>query len=229
MAGKSSSKRVLNPFEALGALDDVLGGIPGAFTDSIKKDLIGKKTVDTAAKQVVGHGLAEKSHEKPVAKGGPVKMEAGKPVHLGKKEANGHEKPSAEKKLHIRAGNEYHGDMARISERAVSREQQEHAQQLKEIRAEIARFMSSLSTVLKNEYKEIAVDQAPASPGRYHTNFLEWVLINIRTARQKVEDGGAWLAAVQSRKGQKGYKHRAKHEGTKFTQNMDRNVATSVG
>lgn len=227
MAGKSS-KRSLNPFEALGSLDNVLGGIPGAFVDSIKGE--SKQTLKTAAQQVVGHAInsSERSHEKPT-KSGPVKMEAGKAIQLGKKESSSHERPSAEKKLHIRAAIDYHGEMARLGERSVNRESRENEQKYQQILDELQRLVKSASMVIQNEYKDVVVATAPKSPGKYHTNFLDWMLSVIRSARQKVEDSGAWLAATRSKRGGKGYKARAKNEGTKFTQNMDRNVATSTG
>ena len=77
--------------------------------------------------------------------------------------------------------------------------------------------------------KEVAVEQHAVTPGKYHKSFFSWLLSIIRNARMKVEDSGAWLAAMHSKKKSREYGAMAKKHGTTFTLNNERNVATQVG
>ncbi|HLD02068.1 MAG TPA: DUF5660 family protein, partial [Patescibacteria group bacterium] len=60
-------------------------------------------------------------------------------------------------------------------------------------------------------------------------NFFEWMLSVIRIARMKVEDSGAWMAALSSKKKGKGYWQMFKKHGTTFGMSHERNVSTQTG
>ena len=53
------------------------------------------------------------------------------------------------------------------------------------------------------EFANVNVDQAPTQAGEYHINFFDWLLLTIRTAREKVENSGAWLATAKGKSGKK--------------------------
>lgn len=133
-----------------------------------------------------------------------------------------------EEKAHIEPGIDYSREIVHVGEQAVNRENKELEEQLREIMAEIKK-LADTSKELQMQFKEVAVEQHAVKPGKYHKNFFEWLLSVIRAARMKVEDSGAWLAAMHSKKKSREYGSMAKKHGTTFTLSNERNVATQVG
>lgn len=133
-----------------------------------------------------------------------------------------------EEKKEVEAGIDYFREIIHVEEKAISRENQEIEMQLKEIMAEIKKLADS-SKELQMQFKTVAVEQYAVKPGKYHKTFFSWLLSVIRAARTKVEDSGAWLAAMQSKKKSREYWASAKKQGTSFTLNNERTVATQVG
>jgi hypothetical protein len=133
-----------------------------------------------------------------------------------------------EKPKTIEAGIDYTRDIIHVSEKAIKCEDRELEMQLREIMAEIKKLADS-SKELQMQFKEVAVEQYVVTPGKYHKNFFSWLLSVIRSARMKVEDSGAWLQAMHSKKKSREYGAMAKKQGTSFTLNNERTVATQVG
>lgn len=123
----------------------------------------------------------------------------------------------------------YSREIGHAAEMTVGRESQEIEAQLREIMAEIKK-LADTSKELQMQFKEVAIEQHVAKPGKYHKNFFSWLLSIIKSARMKVEDSEAWLAAMQSKKKSRGYWQMAnKGANTSFTLSNERNVATQVG
>lgn len=99
---------------------------------------------------------------------------------------------------------------------------------LTEIKKEIKRFDEATRN-LERETASIIVEEVPPNPGVYHINFYEWLLGLLKNIRKNVESAGAWLSAVQSKKIKKGYWARFKKQGTSFSLNSERTVATQTG
>lgn len=125
-------------------------------------------------------------------------------------------------------GIDYSREIVHVAERAVNRENQEIEAQLRELMQEIKKLADS-SKELQMQFREVAVEQHAVKPGKYHKNFFSWLLSVIRAARMKVEDSGAWLSAMHSKKKSREYGAMAKKHGTTFTLNNERTVATQVG
>lgn len=210
-AGKARS---VNPFESASSAI-------GFFADGVKQQANAKDFGNDFIQQLLkSTSYAEKSaHDQP--KHGD--MEAGKPLELGKKKNNPEQKPA-----HIRAAYDYAAEITRSSENLSRRESQEIMYRIKEITEELARLVNS-SSILKVEFEEVVMSQPPVSPGKYHINFFSWVLTVIRQARMKVEDSGAWLQTMKSKKGQKQYWNMSKKHGTTFSLSNERTVATQTG
>lgn len=140
------------------------------------------------------------------------------------------EKKSEEKeeKRRIEPGINYLREISHVAERAANRDNQELEMQLREIMAEIKKLVDN-SKELQMQFREVAIEQRVAAPRRYHKSFFSWLLSIIRTARMKVEDSGAWLAAMHSKKKSREYGAMAKKHGTSFSLSNERNVATQVG
>jgi hypothetical protein len=135
----------------------------------------------------------------------------------------------AAKKHDIDPGISYKREMLHYREMAGRREYSEIDRKVQEIVIELQRLISSSDTVIRAEFQEIAVEQTPTEVGKYHINFFEWMLTVIRNARMKVEDSGAWLTAMQSKKGKRNYWAMFKKHGTTFGMSNERSVATQTG
>ena len=131
---------------------------------------------------------------------------------------------------HIRAHIEYHDEIRKSGERASHAETQQLTRQVQEILAELKKLIGS-SKVMEAEFAEIMVMDTPPEVGEYHLNFFDWLLLTIRQAREKVEDSGAWLAAVKGKNSKKGggYWDMFKKHGTSFGMSNERSAATSTG
>lgn len=145
------------------------------------------------------------------------------------------EKPSvqAEKRhSNAEAAINYHGqfrnEIIHSRERASKNELHETQQNIEQIKVELSKLITS-SQVLKLEFAEVAVEQSTSTVGEYHINFFRWMLAVIRTAREKVEDSGAWLGTVKGKGAKRGYWGMFKKHGTTFALSGERAVATQVG
>lgn len=109
--------------------------------------------------------------------------------------------------------------------------QKEHYEikaKIQEIIVELKRIASS-SKELQITFKEVVIEQRIQKPGKYHINFFDWVLTMLQIARMRIEDSGAWLATMKSKKGQKQYWNQFKQHGTSFGLSNERVVATQTG
>lgn len=124
----------------------------------------------------------------------------------------------------------YHQDVLRNRERSSRGEVRDINDKIQQITMELKKLISS-SKILQMDFAEVAVGQTPATVGEYHINFFEWMLIVIKSARQKVEDSGAWLSTVKGKGGKKsnGYWGMFKKHGTSFGLSGERSVATQSG
>lgn len=132
------------------------------------------------------------------------------------------------KPANIRPGIDWFSEINRSSEFVSRRESQEIQYQIKQIVDELKKLINT-STVLKAEFDDVVVQTQVQSPGKYHLNFFTWMLSVIRSARMKVEDSGAWLNVMKSKKKSKQYWNMAKKHGTTFSLSNERVVATQTG
>ncbi|HVZ58784.1 MAG TPA: DUF5660 family protein [Patescibacteria group bacterium] len=157
-----------------------------------------------------------------------VDMKAGEEFMLPKKQAKA-EKPQPEHRPHIEAGIDYHRQVVHNRERMSGRENQELKMQIQQIMDELQRLVASSDKIVQMVYGDVTVATSPTTVGKYHTNFLSWMLTVIVTARQKVEDSGAWLSVAKGKGNRRGYKNMAKQHGTSFSMSNERQVATQTG
>lgn len=123
---------------------------------------------------------------------------------------------------------DYRSEVLHGSERISRSESRELEVKISEILFELKRLVGS-SSILRAEFASISIEDKPANPGKYYTTFLEWLLLEIKKIRSKVEDAGAWLSVMKSKKAQKKYGAMAKKLGTSFTLNNERTPATQTG
>ncbi len=213
---------------------EALRDLGGSFKDSVNHGF-GKDAWDETWKQILGVDISSKSSDHDQT---PPELTVADPFtkkqevfnaskHQGSAETKRHSEKAPQR---IEAAIDHHTDFVRSSERASKQETRELNQRLQDIMAELQRLVSS-SKVLQMEFAGVSVDQAPQDAGEYHLNFFDWLLLTIRTAREKVEDSGAWLATSKKKNGKKGsgYWDMFKKHGTTFGLSNERNVATQTG
>lgn len=155
-------------------------------------------------------------------------MKHGEEITLNKRGKK--EKRSAEQRLPERRmpAIDYHAEILYGSERLSKRESRQLEQRIQEIMDELNRLVSS-SQKLGMQFAEVGVAAVPTGAGKYHLHFFEWMLGIVRGARMKIEDGGAWLNVLSSKKAGRKYGAMAKKHGTSFTLSNERTAATQTG
>lgn len=157
-----------------------------------------------------------------------VEMKPGQEFTLTPKSKESN-KNKSERKEAIAPAINYHEQIVRSSEQSNKKEIREIQLQIQQIMDELKRLVDSSHKIMQVQYAEISVQKAPATVGKYHLNFFSWMLSVITDARRRVEDSGAWLAAMRSKKGKKDYWSMFKKHGTSFGLSNERVVATQTG
>jgi len=171
---------------------------------------------------------AEKSPKRPKEKGVIFEIKSQLVDGLFDDEGSSSKQENKNEKSNIEAAIDYHAEIAKSGERSSRRESSEISGKIQELMAELKKLAQSTKE-LQREFGHVTVESAPAKPGTYHLNFFEWMIIMLKQARQKVEDSNSWLSTVSGKSKKLGYWGSAKKFGTSFTQNNERNVATSTG
>jgi len=115
------------------------------------------------------------------------------------------------------------------AEKFVAKKQQSEVKvQIQELLVELKKITKT-SKELEVEFKDIAVEVMPVNPGKFHLNFFEWVLAQVRRARMRIEDSAHWVKTIRSKKSQRQYWSLFKKHGTSFGLSGERIVATQTG
>jgi hypothetical protein len=190
---------------------EAIQSISSDVKNTIVKDL-GKDSLDTFWAQVVGAETNKKHTSGDLKEGQEVDLK------------------NAQKEVsqHIEAAYNYRSEIIHGERRIHTQDSQETQVKIQEVMIEIKKLIDS-SKELQVQFKSITVEQAPQNAGKYHLNFVEWLLQNVREIRMQIEDSGAWMAAFKSKKNKRGYWNMFKKHGTSFGLSNERSVATQVG
>lgn len=109
-------------------------------------------------------------------------------------------KKAQEKPIQSEAPMNYFREISEVGKNTIYKEQQAIRQDVQAIIYELQRLASTSKQLQKDVALAVGPNGAPASVGKYHANFFEWMLVVVRDARKKVESAGAWLQAVKSKK-----------------------------
>lgn len=221
------TRRIANPIEtATGAGGDFIANEASKATGEIKKQFDGVHE-DFFAQLL---GINYNGEQGPRKQSLSGDMRAGEEITLSAIKIESGVKQVREnlRRPDILPGINYRQEILQNSERLSRRESHELDQKIKEITEELKRLVDS-SSLLSMQFAEVSVEQAPTSAGKYHLNFFEWLLIEIRNIRMKLEDSGSWLSVMKSKKSQKKYGSMAKKHGTSFTLSGERSTATQTG
>ncbi len=109
-----------------------------------------------------------------------------------------------------------------------SAKEEQTKREIEGLKEELKKLASELGEVAHDV--QVAALQETAHPGTYHLSFFEHLKSLIKTLREKLSDSGTWLQTATSRNSKKkGYWGMAKSQGTSFTQNNERTLATQSG
>lgn len=135
-----------------------------------------------------------------------------------------------EKKLQtIEPGIDYAREIVHAERKIQAETSQETKVRIQEIIIEIKKLTNS-SKELAVQFKDIEkMEQIPTNAGKYHANFVEWILSMVRSARERVDNAVSWTTALKSKKNQKQYWSLFKKHGTSFGLSGERVVAQQVG
>lgn len=207
-----------NPVESL---RDVGAGV----TKSVVNDL-GKAGMTDFWDQLFGETVSHKKRTKGDLSEGQELDLTSLSSYKGQKEYSKQaEKPA---RLDIEPGIDYRREILHGEKRIAHEDAQEIKIKIQEIIIELKKLVGA-SQELQVTFKEAVVEQRIENPGVYHKNFFDWLLGAIRQARLKVEDSGAWLNALKSKKKGKQYWSMFKKHGTTFGLSGERTVATQTG
>ena len=220
------TRRLANPIEtATGAGSDFIANAASKTAGEVKNQFDGFH--EDFFSQLLGLDFGGEQAPKRRTSGD---MRAGEEISLSaiKIEASVKQVRENLKRPDILPAINYRQEIVQNSERLSRRESRELDQRIKDITDELKRLVDS-SSLLSMEFAEVSIQQAPTSAGKYHLNFFEWLLIEIRKIRMKLEDSGAWLSVMKSKKSQRKYGAMAKKHGTSFTLSGERSTATQTG
>ena len=209
------------PLEALGKEPT---GIVKGVVDSAKEDLIKQATKDMI-RQIYMPSSEKNEHG---GHNGPIEMQAGEEHDLSGTHKENTEHNEKSEFADADPGINYRREILHYRESINSSEHGELRQQVNEVMLELRRLADS-TTAVTAELHAVAVSSTPAEVGKYHVNFFEWMLVTLKQARMKIEDSGAWLGAMSSKKGKKDYWSQFKKHGTSFGMSNERGVATQTG
>lgn len=133
-----------------------------------------------------------------------------------------------EKTQRIEPAIDYARELIQAEKFIASKNKNEIKGQVQEILIEL-RKISKSSKELEVEFKDVAFESMPVNPGKFHLNFFEWVLSQIRRARMRIEDSAHWAKTIKGKKSQKQYWNLFKKHGTSFGLSGERVVATQTG
>lgn len=183
-----------------------------------------KKTADDAVK-----GAVSDLWKQMLGKGEYAQVEAKEGKKQGELKPGEELDLRAEKKVvHIEPGIDYVREVIHGERKIEAKESHETKVKIQEILIEIKKLTAS-SKELEIQFKDVTIEQIPEGAGKYHSNFVEWVLVMIRSARERVDHAVTWTSALKGKKNQKQYWSLFKKHGTSFGLSGERVVATQVG
>ena len=197
---------------------ETLKGLVGGVSQSFGNDLL-KGGTRNMLEQILGRYEGQQ----PTTPSGDLRE--GEEIYFTSSNTTKKETP---RNFDVAPGIDYRREILQYREASGTRQTKEIEQKIEEVLFELRRLIDT-SAVLQAEFREITMEQAPALPGKYHLNFLEWLLQIIKAARIKVEDSGSWLTAITSKKSKRNYWSMFKKHGTTFGLSNERVVATQTG
>lgn len=138
------------------------------------------------------------------------------------------EEAKRQENVRVEPGIDYRREVIQVEKKSLQEERKEIEVKIQEIIIELKRLVAT-SKELQIEFKEVVQEQRIEKVGKYHLNFFQMMFSIINSARLRIENASTWLAAMQSKKKQRGYWQMFKKHGTSFGLSNERVVATQTG
>ncbi len=122
-------------------------------------------------------------------------------------------------------------DVESSTEKTKHEENSVTVARIQEVQTEIRKLITA-SQEMETAFKQVSTQvktQTVHRPSQYEVSFFEWVLITIKNARARIEEGQNWLSLFASKKSQKQYWNMAGKHGNNFTLSNERSVVTQTG
>lgn len=193
---------------------------PRKIWDTFVQEFVNKSITETAPKQLIGKGLVIESRNRLYEQ---TELIEGEEIVLKKT------KEELTGGLRIKEHDEYFRREIESSETIILRKEREgDLEKYKNIMIEI-RKIAAKSKILEKSVTTLVTEVMPVNPGKYHSNFLEWVLLQLRNARTKIDEGLSWSSMFASRKHQKNLWGKAKQGGfNNVVLSGERTAATQI-
>ena len=209
------------------------GGISSGVKSEGKK--LSQSVVDSFWNDLLA-GSFKSSTEQVVKKATPKSDHVAGELKIGEEMSLKKREDKLEEEAELKAlKNELHRDYYKEDVEGIeikaSREQEySRNQQVEEIKIEIKRLIKS-SKQMEIAFKDVAsqIDSPIEKPGTYHLNFLDWVLMTMRSVRASMEEGVSWAKTLSNKRAEKKYWNMAKKNGTTFSLSQERTTATQTG
>ncbi len=120
-------------------------------------------------------------------------------------------------------------EIVKREERVVfTRQERETQAQVQNLQAEIKKLAVATGELAKEV--QVATMQEEINPGTYHLNFLQRLLLIVKSLNAQVRESSLWLASWNKKsQKKKGYWDQLKKSGSSFSLHHDRAVATQAG
>lgn len=124
----------------------------------------------------------------------------------------------------------YRREIANIEVKKDREEEYVIKEQVEKIRSELMQLIKEAKQ-MDSMVKAVAREAMGAieKPGRYHLNFLDWLYIQFRNMRVKMQETAPWAKMFASKKAERKYGAMAKKHGTTFSLSQERTTATQTG
>lgn len=117
----------------------------------------------------------------------------------------------------------------RVKEEMVfSAEQEQTKREIESLKAELKKMAQEMGEVAREV--QIAAMQSTDRAGQYHVSFFNHLKSLIQAMRKELHESRNWMHAVNARSAKKqGYWGQFQKQGTSFSMNNERTLATSAG
>lgn len=189
-ANQAKKKPSIKPSNDI-ELDNSLSSVPKAIAHEVTK--ASQDAIKDMWNSLMGADKYAKAPENAPKKKMSGDLTPGQAVSLSEAKSD---KPKQQAEAPIN----YFREIAEAGKTTVYKEQQEIRQEVVGIIQELQRLAASSKQLQKDVAMAVGPGGVPAKVGKYHANFFEWMLIVVRDARKRVENAGAWLKTVKSKK-----------------------------
>jgi hypothetical protein len=213
MSGKVKQQKFSDKNFIEAAARDITGGV----VNSVKNDLL-ENSISTAWKQLLLTNAEKVNKQAGEAENMAGDLREGEEINLSR----------SERRVDIDPGIDYKEEILHFERKTTQIQQGQLSQRVEQIMIELKQLSQSVKQ-LEVATRDVDMNLVPQQLGKYHENFFEFILANLRSARIKIEDSTSWLNAVSKKASKKGYWGNAKKHGTSYTLSADRAVSQQVG